>query len=55
MTPWEEDRRVVAFLQRVVYMDYLHRDCTTIPSAEKEAAILLEIFKNRLAGYGGKK
>ena len=55
MTPWEEDRRVVAFLQRVVYMDYLHKDCTTVPSAEKEAEILLEIFKDRVATYREKK
>jgi len=54
-SPYEEDRMATSFFQHVVYMDYLDPKCTTYPPAEMMAAILLEIFKKRLADYEEKK
>jgi len=47
MTPINEDRRALAFFQKIVWMDYLG-DTPWIPAAQEEAEALREIFFNRL-------
>lgn len=46
----EEDRRAIAFFQRVSFLDYLNPNCTTVPPATIEAEALRRVFMPRVYG-----